>query len=44
MVCLYVNDLIYMGNDSMMFANFKRAMMAEFVMSDLGLMRYFLGL
>ena len=43
-VCLYVDDLIFTGNDSDMFSDFKRSMMDEFEMSDLGKMHYFLGL
>ena len=29
-VYLYVNDLIYMGNNTTMFGSFKKSMMAEF--------------
>ena len=36
--CLYVDDLIYTGGDDEMMTNFKESMMAEFDMSDLGLM------
>ncbi|CAL8991481.1 unnamed protein product [Prunus brigantina] len=43
-VCLYVYDLIYTGNDVAMFNDFKKSMMHEFGMSDLGLMHYFLGI
>ncbi|CAL9024545.1 unnamed protein product, partial [Prunus brigantina] len=43
-VCLYVDDLIYTGNDVAMFNDFKKSMMHEFDMSDLGLMHYFLGI
>ncbi|KAK2968675.1 hypothetical protein RJ640_001578 [Escallonia rubra] len=43
-VCLYVDDLIFTGNDSTMFDKFKRSMMVEFDMSDLGMMHYFLGI
>lgn len=42
-VCLYVDDLIFTRNDSAMFEKFKRSMMVEFDMSDLGMMHYFLG-
>ncbi|KAG6512658.1 hypothetical protein ZIOFF_030787 [Zingiber officinale] len=42
-VCLYVDDVIYAGTDIMMVEDFKLAMMKKFEMSDLGLMRYFLG-
>ena len=43
-VCLYVDDLIYTGNNTAMFEIFKKSMMAEFEMSDLGMMHYFLGI
>ncbi|RVW45415.1 Retrovirus-related Pol polyprotein from transposon TNT 1-94 [Vitis vinifera] len=43
-VCLYVDDLIFTGNDEIMFAEFKKSMMLEFDMIDLGKMRYFLGI
>ena len=43
-VFLYVDDLIYMGNDSSMFIEFKNSMMKEFDMTDLGMMYYFLGI
>src|SRR5262249_50808125 len=43
-VCLYVDDLIYTGNDRLMFENFKRLMMLEFDMIDLGISHYFLGI
>lgn len=43
-MCLYVDDLIYTGNNEGMFDNFKRSMMTEFDMTDLGRMRYFLGI
>lgn len=41
-VCLYVDDLIFTGNDGAMFEKFKKFMMIEFEMSDLGMMHYFL--
>lgn len=43
-VCLYVDDLIYTGNDMAMLDIFKQSRMTEFDMSDLGLMYYFLGI
>ncbi|RVW19222.1 uncharacterized mitochondrial protein AtMg00810-like [Vitis vinifera] len=43
-VCLYVDDLIFTGNDSVMFERFKKSMMVEFEMFDLGMMHYFLGI
>ena len=36
--------LIFTGNDESLFISFKHSMMQEFEMSDLGKMRYFLGL
>ncbi|GJY65031.1 retrovirus-related pol polyprotein from transposon TNT 1-94 [Tanacetum coccineum] len=42
-VSVYVDDLIYTGNDKSMCDEFKSSMMLEFDMSDLGKMRYFLG-
>jgi len=42
--CLYVDDLIFTGNSSVMFDEFKKCMMNEFEMSGLGKMHYFLGL
>ncbi|XP_058743191.1 uncharacterized mitochondrial protein AtMg00810-like [Vicia villosa] len=43
-VCVYVDDLIYNGNDMPMFQEFKTMMMKEFAMTDLRKMRYFLGI
>ena len=43
-VCLYVDDLIYTGNNTTMFGSFKKSMMVEFEMSDLGMMHYFLSI
>ena len=43
-VCLYVDDLIFNGNDESMFKEFKHSIMNEFDMADLGRMSYFLGL
>jgi len=46
-VNLYVDDLIYTGNDCSMMSSicdeFRRSMMSEFDMTDLGRMKYFLG-
>lgn len=42
-VSLYVDDLIYAGNDSVMCGLFKRSMQSEFEMTDLGKMKFFLG-
>ncbi|CAL5432597.1 unnamed protein product [Camellia sinensis] len=43
-VSLYVDDLIFTGNDELMFAEFKNSMLREFDMTDLGRMRFFLGI
>lgn len=43
-VCIYVDDLIFTGNDDFMVADFKSSMLREFDMSDLGRMRFFLGI
>ncbi|PNY07765.1 putative copia-type polyprotein [Trifolium pratense] len=43
-VCLYVDDLIFTGNDECLFKEFKQSMMKEFEMTDLGMMKYFLGI
>lgn len=42
-VSLYVDDLIFIGNDEDMFKRFKESMKKEFDMTNLGKMRYFLG-
>ena len=42
--CIYVDDLIYMGTNIQVAEEFKQSMMKEFEMSDLGLMKYFLGI
>ena len=39
-----VNDLVLMGNDAELIKKFKRTMEKEFEMTNLGHMRYFLGL
>jgi len=43
-VILYVDDLIFIGSDDFLIANFKQVMKSEFEMTDLGLLRYFLGI
>ncbi|RVW42706.1 Retrovirus-related Pol polyprotein from transposon TNT 1-94 [Vitis vinifera] len=43
-VCLYVDDLIFTGNDESMFKAIQKSMMVEFDMTDLGKLRYFLGI
>jgi hypothetical protein len=42
-VSLYVDDLICTRNDSLMIKSFKDSMQKNFAMTDLGKMRYFLG-
>ncbi|KAK0597380.1 hypothetical protein LWI29_024681 [Acer saccharum] len=42
--CLYVDDLIFTGNSVIMGNDFKRSMMNEFEMTDMGLLHYFLGI
>lgn len=42
-VSLYVDDLIYASSSSTMLEDFKAYMMTEFSMTDLGRMKYFLG-
>ncbi|CAK9169248.1 unnamed protein product [Ilex paraguariensis] len=43
MVSVYVDDLIFTGNDEAMFEKFKNSMKQEFDLFDLGRMKYFLG-
>ena len=44
LVCLYVDDLIFTGNNPTMFKEFKKSMIREFEMTDIGLMSHFLGI
>ncbi|KAK2978670.1 hypothetical protein RJ640_023384 [Escallonia rubra] len=41
-ICLYVDDLIFTGNNVKMFDDFKKGMAKEFEMTDIGLMSYYL--
>ena len=41
---IYVDDLIYTGNNEEIIQEFKKDMMKTFEMSDLGVMHYFLGI
>ena len=43
-VCLYVDDLLFTGNDVKMMQNFKQDMMQVYEKSDLGLLYHFLGI
>ena len=40
---LYIDDLIFTRNNKDMFVRFKKSMKKEFAMTDLGKMKYFLG-
>ncbi|PNX55109.1 copia-type polyprotein [Trifolium pratense] len=42
-VSIYVDDLIVTGNNQALINTFKQSMMNKFAMSDLGKMKYFLG-
>ena len=42
-VSLYVDDLVYTGDDIEMFESFKHSIQKNFAMTDLGKMRYFFG-
>ena len=44
LVGVYVDDLIITGPSKAAIANFKREMMKSFIMSDLGLLSYYLGI
>ena len=39
--CLYVDNLIFTGNNPIMFKDFKKSMVQEFEIIDIGLMTYF---
>ena len=41
---IYVHDLLFTSNDEKLLNEFKRSMMDEFDMIDLGNMRYFLDI
>ncbi|KAH9751814.1 hypothetical protein KPL71_014449 [Citrus sinensis] len=43
-VCLYMDDLIFIGSDPSLFEEFKRVMIKEFEMTDIGLMAYCLSI
>ena len=43
-VSIYVDDLIYTSDDEDMMYDFKNSMMKVFDMTDLGRMRFFLGI
>jgi hypothetical protein len=43
-LCLYMDDLLFIGSSEKMFVEFKQSMFKEFEMIDIGLMSYFLGI
>jgi Reverse transcriptase (RNA-dependent DNA polymerase) len=43
-VTLYVDDLIFIDNSQRLIDEFERVMKLKFEMTDIGMMRYFLGL
>jgi len=43
-MCIYVDDLIFMRSNPSMFEEFMKAMTKEFEMTDIGLMSYYLGI
>ena len=43
-MCIYVDDMIYLGSSEILVAEFKLCMEKEFETIDLGKLRYFLGL
>eukprot|EP00253_Pinus_taeda_P030808 PITA_30808 len=43
-VVLYVDDVIFTGNNDHLIKNFKSVMKEEFEMTDMGFLRYFLGI
>ena len=44
LVCLYVDDILLTGSSEQEIAKFKKALMNEFEITDLGKMSYFLGM
>ena len=43
-ICIYVDDIIYMGSSQYLIYEFKLSMMSKFDMKNLGILDYFLGL
>lgn len=43
-VCLCVDDLVFTGNNPRLIFELREAMISQFMMNDLGLMAYFLGI
>lgn len=44
LLCLYMYDIVYMGLSEDILRKFKEVMTSKFEMTDLGQMKYFLGL
>jgi len=44
LLCLYIDDILYMGSSEELLVEFKENMMKIFEMTDMGPLRYFLGL
>ena len=44
LVCLYIDDLIFFGNNPRIFEKFKKTMAQEFEITDIGLISYYLGI
>ena len=43
-ICIYVDDIIYMGSSQYLIDEFKLSIMSKFDMIDLGILHYFIGL
>lgn len=44
LVCIYVDDIVYLSSSQAMIEEFRQEMKNAFKMTDLGLLSYFLGL
>ena len=44
MVFLYLDELFFTSNSTSMYDEFKRTLMCEFEMTDMGLLHFFLGI
>lgn len=43
-ICLYVDDVIFIGSNPSLFDGFKKYMTKEFEVTDIGLMAYYLSI
>ena len=43
-ICIYADDIIYMGSSQYLIDEFKLSMMSKFDMTNLGILYYFMGL